>query len=222
MPTPCVETDTLSLELNNPFTMLIAGPTKCGKTSFVEKLVVNAAEYYKTQPNKIIYYYNQVEPSYEGLQTHVHDFREGVPSMDDLETLQNEFGPNCTVIIDDQAMHVNTNMAELFSVGSSRQLCNIVFITQNLFGQAKGTRDISLNCCYIVLFKNPRDASAAQIFFKQYDPGHSNNLLKIYKDATDKPYSYLFMDLHQVTPDANRLRSNIFGENNTCPILYRY
>lgn len=220
MPSACDET--LSLELVNPFTMLIAGPTKSGKTSFVEKLVLHADEFYSSPPNKIIYYYNQVEPVYKGLQSKVFEFVEGVPTMENLEKLYNDHGPNCTVVIDDQAMHVNTDMAELFSVGSSRQMCNVIFITQNLFGQAKGTRDISLNCCYIVLFKNPRDASAAQIFFKQFDPGHAKNLLKIYQDATEKPYSYLFMDLHQRTPDKNRLRTYIFGENNQCPVLYRY
>lgn len=214
--------DICSLQFQNPFTMLIAGPTKSGKTSFVETLVNEADDYYTHSPNRFIYYYNQTQPEHVGLQHRVTEFIEGVPTMDDLEKYSNTYGPNCTIIIDDQAMHVNTQMAELFSVGSSRSTCNIIFITQNLFGQAKGTRDISLNCCYIVLFKNPRDVSSATSFFRQYDPGYTKNLMKIYHDATEKPYSYLFIDLHQKTKDDTRLRANIFNENDDCPVIYKY
>lgn len=212
----------VSLTFFNPFTMLIAGPSKCGKTTFVQKLLTSSNEYFQETPNIIYYYYNQKQPTNEELNEKVTEFIEGIPTMKDLETASEDFGNNVTFVIDDQALRISSDVAELFSVGSSRYKCNIIFITQNLFNQTKGARDISLNSSYIVLFKNPRDLSSIQRFFSQFDPGNSPTLLAIYKEATENPHSYLLIDLHQKTTDKNRLKSNIFNEDETPPAIWRY
>ena len=33
--------------------------------------------------------------------------------------------------------------------------------------------------------------------------------MQVYEDVTAKPYSYLFIDLHQKTPEVIRVRTNI-------------
>lgn len=213
------------IELSNPYTMMIAGPAKCGKTTFVGNLVEKAYEkmsIYSENPNHFFYFYNQAEPTNEKLRKHVHEFIEGMPDMEWLDSVYKQYGDNITIIIDDQALNVTKDVAEMFSVGSSRRNCNIIFITQNLFGKQKAARDISLNCSYVVLFKNPRDQISAQTFFRQYDPGNSTLLSNIFREATKKPFSYLFIDLKQKTSDMDRLLSNIFGEDNEPPLLFRY
>ena len=34
-------------------------------------------------------------------------------------------------------------------------------------------------------------------------------VMQVYEDVTAKPYSYLFIDLHQKTPEVIRVRTNI-------------
>ncbi len=214
--------ETVQILLRNPFTMMVSGPTKSGKTTFVERLVKNAAFYYTKEPGKFFYFYNQAEPTHKGLQDNVFEFIEGMPNMEWLLETYQKHGSNFTVIIDDQALNVNKDVAEIFTVGSSRCRCNAIFITQTLFSAKKEFRDISLNSSYIIIFKNPRDQISAQTFFKQFEPGNAPLLLDIFREATDKPHSYLFIDLRQETDGKDRLMSNIFGENEEPPILYRY
>lgn len=210
-----------SLQLRTPFTMLIAGPTKAGKTSFTNNLIASCAQLYSSPPNVCFYFYNQKPPKHHALSSLISGFYEGLPSMSFLEQMYKTYGPNCTVIIDDQALNVTKEVSELFSVGSSRYEANIIFITQNLFGKVKGSRDISINCTYLVVFKNPRDGASIMHLFRQFAPQAIKAHQSIYKDATQDPYSYLMLDCHQCTVEEHRLISNIFGENKKYPVMYQ-
>ena len=64
---------------------------------------------------------------------------------------------------------------------------------QNLFHQGKYARDISLNTHYFILFRNPRDKNQIKILGNQL--GIKEKLEKAYNMATERPYSYLMVDL---------------------------
>jgi len=73
---------------------------------------------------------------------------------------------------------------------------------------------MSLNAHYMVLFKNPRDASQFAYLARQMYPGFSKFAIEAYKDATREPYSYLLVDLRTEQDEDLRLRTNIFpGES---------
>lgn len=204
--------ETFVFQLRNPYTMMVAGPSKSGKTKFVGRVLTNAKHIYTKKPGRVFYFYNQAEPKYPEVRNHVDEFIEGMPSMKWLDEAYEEHGDNMTIVIDDQALNITKDIAEIFSVGSSRRNCNVIFITQNLFGKKKEARDISVNCNYIVIFKNPRDMNAVQTFFRQHSPTNAKALTEMYEEATEEPFSYLFIDLTQQTHSKNRYLSRIFGE----------
>lgn len=207
--------------LRTPYTMMLAGPTRAGKTTFVEHLIAASPQLYDKPPAPVFYFYNQLPPTHAGLQALVSEFIQGMPDMTFLSNMYNLHGPNCTIVIDDQALNITKEICELFSVGSSRYLANLIFLTQNLFGQVKGSRDISLNSTYIVIFKNPRDAASVAHLFRQFSPSSWRTYIDIFNDATKEPYSHLLIDCHQATNNNNRLYSNIFGQNKQFPCLYQ-
>jgi hypothetical protein len=43
-------------------------------------------------------------------------------------------------------------------------------------------------------------------------PKHTGYLLDAFYDATSRPYGYLVIDCHQLTPENMRLRTNILPE----------
>ena len=80
---------------------------------------------------------------------------------------------------------------------------------QNLFHQGKGSRSISLNSHYLVLFKNPRDKLQILTLAKQMYPGQTDFFINQYEEVVRRPFGYLLVDLKTTTQDNCRLRTNV-------------
>ncbi len=121
---------------------------------------------------------------------------------------------NSLIVLDDLMTSAYTkSVCELFTKGSHHKNISIILITQNVFHQGKFCRDISLNCKYLVLFKNPRDRSQIFPLARQVYPENPNSFVAIYNEVTSKPYGYLFMDLTQTAHDILRFQTDIFNNN---------
>lgn len=194
------------ISLKHPFTMLVSGPTGCGKTTWLKQLVNSQLS--TPKPEKIFYFYGEYQPAFKYFRK-VH-FINGLQ----LDVLDNIKGKNIWVIIDDlMADAVNSNsISDLFTKGSHHRNISIILVVQNFFAQGKEMRNISLNSHYIVLFKNPRDKTISLNIARQMYPGKSPLFQQVFEDATSRPYSYLFIDLKPDTNDSQRLLTDIFGE----------
>ena len=73
---------------------------------------------------------------------------------------------------------------------------SMVFITQKMFVNCEHFRQISQNCDYFAIFKNPRNSSEIRTLAQQITPGNLI-LVQIYMEATKIPFSYLFINLTQ-------------------------
>ena len=69
----------------------------------------------------------------------------------------------------------------------------MLYLVQNLFPKNKESRTISLNSHYMVVFKNPRDASQMSHLARQMYPGRVKFVQEAFKDATSVPYGYLLV-----------------------------
>ena len=103
-------------------------------------------------------------------------------------------------------------VTKLFTKGSHNRSLSVTYIVQNLFGKNKEQRTISLNSHYLVVFKNPRDASQVTYLAKHMYPGKTKYLQEAFKEATSIPHGYLLIDLRQETPDHLRLRTRVFPD----------
>ena len=100
-------------------------------------------------------------------------------------------------------------IVNLFTRGSHHRNLSVIYIVQNLFHQGKGSRSISLNSHYLVLFKNPRDKLQILTLAKQMYPGQTDFFLNQYEEAVKRPFGYLLIDLKTATQDNCRLRTNV-------------
>ena len=80
---------------------------------------------------------------------------------------------------------------------------------QKLFHQGKGSRSISLNSHYLVLFKNPRDKLQILTLAKQMYPRQTDSFINHYEEAAQRPFGYLLVDLKTTTQENCRLRTNV-------------
>lgn len=209
------------LTLRCNYTMTLAGPTGSGKTTFIEHLIKSAPAMYDVKPGPFHYFYKVHQKKFEQIeQQHgviFHDF------MCTMSWIKKHISPheNATIILDDLARDMTADTAEIFSVGSHHFSVNIIIICHNLFDRNPAFRTISLNTRYLIIMKNPRDNSTIHNFARQFDPGNNRRMVSIYKDATERPFSYLFIDLDQMTQEDLRLRSNIFFEGNRPMEVYK-
>ena len=51
----------------HPFTCIVAGPTGCGKTTFVARLLRNASAMIDPPPERVTWYYGEWQKAYENL-----------------------------------------------------------------------------------------------------------------------------------------------------------
>lgn len=201
----------MDVRLKHPFGALVAGPTGCGKTQFVKKLLEHSDEVIDGPPQNVIWCYGMHQPAYDEMsQSFPHiSFEEGLPN--DLESRIDPSIRNL-VVIDDLMNEVSHDkrLSNIFTKGCHHKNLSCIFILQNIFHQGKELRNVSLNCHHMVLFKSPRDNSQITHLAKQMYPGNIKFLQEAFKDATAKPYDYLLCDLKPDTLEDYRLRSSIF------------
>ena len=188
-----------------PFTCLVAGPSGAGKTVFVTKFIRFLKEMTHPPPEEVVWCYGEWQEGYRETENVI--FQEGLPNEDQWTD-----GKSRLLIIDDLMAETDHSVTRLFTKGSHHRNISVMLIVQNLFFKNKESRTISLNSHYMVLFKNPRDASQITQLAKQMYPGKTRWMQEAYKDATSRPFGYLLVDLRQSTPEHLRLRSHIFPD----------
>jgi hypothetical protein len=199
----------------HPFTALICGPTSCGKSYFVKRFIENLNLMIDVNIVEVIWCYAEWQNLYSSIKDKRVRFHEGLLDSSDIK-------PNTgarLVIIDDMMREADGKVVDLFSKGSHHRSLSVMFITQNLFHQGKGTRDMSLNSHYVVCFKNPRDMAQIAHMSRQVNPKDPKHVQEAFTNATQDAHGYLLFDFKQSTPDTLRLRSKIFP-NDGCNVVY--
>lgn len=196
-------------------TFLLAGPSSCGKTTFCIQLIRDSAEAFADGRcgRNVICFYSQWQPAYdvasaEGL---VHHWINEVPTAEKIKEHVYDYKDigGSIVIIDDMGERLNRDIVELFRIHSHHWNVTCFLLAQSLFSKNQNFRAAASNATYTIAWKNPRDKLAISMFSRQFAPGDSKYVMAIYDEATKKPHSYLLFDMHQQTPDGQRIRSNV-------------
>ena len=110
----------------HPLTAIVAGPTCCGKTRFVFRLIDNASSMISPPPTKIVYFYGEYQQLFN--QYPHTEFYQGLPNIEDFDGKEPTL-----VIIDDLMQETNETVANMFTKGSHHRNISVVFLAQNLF-----------------------------------------------------------------------------------------
>jgi hypothetical protein len=217
----------------HPATVILAGPTRSGKTTLISKILDQSNDgLVAPPPDRIVYCYSEWQDSFDDIKmsrarsAHFNqssnaktdvEFVEGLPDIENFDPRINNL-----LILDDLMTQCGKNpkILELFTVCSHHKNISVFFITQNVFAQEKNMRSISLNSQYIILTNNPRDKLQLVNLAKQVFPGGTKFFAEAYNDAvTQKKFGYLLLDLNQNTAEENRLQTGIL--KNEERVIYR-
>ena len=197
--------------LNHPFTCIVAGPTKVGKTEWTKRLVQNAASMIVPPPKRIIWCYKEWQPGYKELEG-VVEFLDGLPSFDELKNSADE--PKLLVLDDFMdSLKKDDRLVQLFTRGAHHWSVSCVHICQALF--FGGLRTARINAHYLVVMKSPADKLQITNLAKQMYPGKTKHFMEAYQDAVSSPFGYLFIDCSPETPEEHRLCTNVFPTEYT-------
>lgn len=199
----------------SPSSWLIAGPSSSGKTTFVFHLLEHFSKLFESpeRVQNVLYFYKTWQQAFSQPKNSslVSEFIEGLPTVEMVvdKTISFQKQGGSIIIIDDFMQETSPAISLIFTALSHHRNLVVFFLSQNIFFRSSIYRDISLNATYIIVFKNPRDSQQIGTLARQISPGNSKFIVDSYKEATNKPFSYLLFDNHQTTPNLLRIRSNI-------------
>ena len=201
-----------------PSSILIVGPSRCGKTVFTEKLVLDNPELFDhvRPPVPVHYCYGAWQDRFRGMQERGIHFHEGIPETNALtQWFPRRRGVGGGILILDDLMDEGSHdkrVLDLFTKHSHHQNVTVLYLCQDMFPVGKYAKSISRNAHYIVAFKNPRDQLGVRNVLLQSFPTTWKDVLETFHRATTQPYGYLVLDLHPASSDTQRLMSHLLKD----------
>lgn len=203
------------LLLHHPFSMLLSGSRRTGKTEFTKTLLLQSNDFITPRVNWIFWFApTHQKELFQVLEEKLDNiiFCKGLPEDDILDYVHQRSGRKL-IILDDlmEEASERKDILNLFTRGRHEDV-SIILLSQNDFHAGKHYRTIARNTDYSVVFKNVRNPAMINIYAQQM---HLKEFLpKAYQDAVKEPYGYLFMNLRSDCDDRLRFRTKIFSNHS--------
>jgi len=212
------EVDLYDIQFKHPFNAIAAGPSGSGKTYLIRDILENHQLLINNINKKhinVCWAYGIWQNLYNTPLENVNfKYIEGIPEEEDVIDTD-------IIVIDDLMSEIKNSkyVIDLFTKGSHHKNISVIFITQNLFHQGSQMRTIGLNCHYLIYMKSARGRS--QLRYLGRDLFTTKDFLPdVYDDATQKPFSYIRIDLTQETPEKYRVCTNLIPDPLFRPLFY--
>ena len=177
-----------------------------------EYFVKNISTFAVAPPKKVVYFYKEWQDKFDIMNASMGV--EFVEDNDNILELVKDIGTSAFIIFDDMLNSTNLkSVAQIFTVHGRHLNLSLAFLSQRLFNNNEHFRQISQNSDYMCIFKNPRNSLDIQNLANQITP-KTHDLVHIYRRATIRPYSYIFINLTQEAVPQLKFINNIFSSDH--------
>lgn len=192
------------LRLKLPFTLIISGSSRCGKTELVKRLLLQDNCFDESVTEIVwVHAHNALDNKLVQDLSHLPiAFVENYPeeALRNKELFKNE--TKKLLILDDIYIQPNTNQSlfELFNIVSNHQSISVVLTVQNLLASTPAQRgclgSLLRSCGYIVLFVNRRMLPVIKSIASTYFPDRKHCVLEPFNQLmkTGSQHSYIVID----------------------------
>ena len=203
-----------------PGSMQIVGPTLSGKTTWLSKLIQDAATYFRDDTGEsarfqqaLYCYGSSWQPMFTGMQQDMGvTFHPGIPTIPWEEVFPPEQRPSLLVLDDLMRETVDSDQVmDLLSKKAHHLNLFVIVVTQNLYALGKHSVGMNRNYQYTILFRNPADTRYIKTLGQRW-MGDAKRFTPLYERATTLPYGYLVVDHHPQTPEEIRFRFNVLKD----------
>lgn len=199
--------------LSKQYRCLISGSSSTGKSTLIQKLMINDNKLYPHDYDNIIYCHGVQTKALKSLQRYfgkVLQLFDHIPG--NLVELCGRKEHNLLVLDDlDEAAFSNSDVASCFTKWSHHYNFNIILSTQNIFTHGSSRLTLLRNATHLILFPNYLDNTVPRLIAQKVLPGKTGVFLEIYQRAINNPYGYLA--IFGTGPKILQFRTNI-----SCPV----
>ena len=208
---------------HNPYRILITGDSGSGKTNVllnlikhqrpdIEKIYLYVKDPFKSKHLLLITGREKVEID---ILKNAKEFNDYLQTINDVYEALEEYNPTkkrrVSIVFDDMIADMKSNkkfypkVTELFIRGRKLNI-SLVFISQFYF---KFPKTIRLNATHYFIMKIPDKRELQQIASNHVSDIDFKDLMKLYKDYTKEPYSFLVNDTTLSSDNQLRFRKNL-------------
>ena len=118
------------IRLKENFKLFVSGPSRCGKTVFVAKLIENIQSFAKQPPTLVIYVYKVWQDKYDEMESLGVNFMEDNGNI--VDKIKSTADGQSIMVIFDDLIGSNSlqNIANMFTVDARHLNISLVFLTQ--------------------------------------------------------------------------------------------
>ena len=194
--------------------MRLAGPSQCGKTSTLCKLLASK-EFFDPHPPKRVMWVSGTRD--EKLE---REILQNYPKSQFLYELPQDLNEMVQErdfwVFDDLSAELQKNSAftNFFTKGCHHNNCMLAYLTQNAYEHGKDSTTRTRNCAYQIYFRNKADIRWIRVLGQQLT-GCSKKFEAIFNEATKQPFSCLLCDNRVTTPANEQFIGNAFSSEPT-------
>ena len=181
-----------------PFSMIIAGNSMSGKTSFVFELIDNINNIVVNPPQEIHYLYSVDQPIFAKYK-HKINFTKNI---DILNLTPEDDTTGAMIIVDDMSdvLVKDSNLVSLFTKNTHHKNISVILILQNLFIQSPNYVTLRQNACYYGFTDVGMNLTALNIFASRLGGKEMSEYFKLaYKNTMKKRFQVLLLDAHPLS-----------------------
>ena len=181
----------------------MAGPSQCGKTSSLCKLLESKSFFYPCPPKRIMWVTGSrtKDEKLEAKITRLYpnsQFFYDVSKDDDFSDMVEEFD---LWVFDDLSSEFkkNSSFTNFFTKIAHHKNCLMVYLTQNAYEDGPDATTRARNCAYQIFFSNKSDQRFIRVLGDQLI-NDAKTFSRMFDKATKRPYDCLLCDNRVSTP----------------------
>ena len=185
------------LKYISPFSLILAGNSQSGKTTFVFELIDNINKIVTTPPDEIYYLFSVDQPIYEKYK-HKINFTKDIEILNIIP----EDNTSILIVIDDLGDELIKSAAlmGIFTKHCHHRRISVILILQNLFIQSPNYVTLRQNACYFGFADLGMNLTGLNIFASRLGGKEmAEYLKKAYKATMIKKHQILMLDNHPLS-----------------------